>query len=157
MAGGKGTRFTPLKPLVEVCGYPSYYHVMRTAKNFAEDIYLAVTVFSPLIYSDFPKVITSGKGYENDIYEAVKKVGIPVLVFPSDTPIIPLESVELLLKECKADICSLVNFGDYVGISLWRGYNTSNFQDIEYSGSKIFNINTYQDYVIVKYLCVEGV
>lgn len=92
-----------------------------------------------------------------DVYEAVKKVGIPTLVFPADTPIIPIDAVEILISSCGADICSLENQGEYVGISLWRGFNMSNYQDVEYFSSKIYNMNTYEDYVRVNYLCRLGV
>ena len=155
MAGGKGTRFTPLKPLVEICGYPSYYHVYKTARNFAEEVYLAITVKSPLIFSTFPKVITSGLGYEDDVVEAVRKVGVPTLVFPSDTPFIPLDAVETLISECKADVCSLLNFNEFVGISLWKGLSLNNYQTVKYDKHKIYNVNTYEDYVKVNYLCNE--
>ncbi|MEJ2777520.1 NTP transferase domain-containing protein [Stygiolobus sp. RP850M] len=157
MAGGKGTRFTPLKPLVEVCGLPSYYRVYQVARMFAEEVFLAITNSSPLIFSALSKIITEGRGYEMDVYEAVKTVGVPTLVFPADTPIIPIDAVEILISSCEADICSLKNHGDYVGISLWRGFNTSNYQDVEYSSSKIYNVNTYEDYVRVNYLCRIGV
>lgn len=151
MAGGKGTRLSPLKPLIDICGYPMYYWVYRTALKFTSDIYLAITLQSPLIFSSFNKIITDGKGYEEDVIKVVKQVGFPTLVLPSDTPFIPEESIQELFS-CKKSICSLVTKSGYIGISLWNELNLDSYQDVYFEG-EIINVNTIKDYLNVKNLC----
>ncbi|MFP3260520.1 MAG: NTP transferase domain-containing protein [Sulfolobus sp.] len=154
MAGGKGSRFTPLKPLVEVCGYPMFYHVYRRVREIAEDVYIAITPSSPLVFSSLPKIITKGLGYEEDVVEAVSKVGFPVLVLPSDTPLIPKGVLEYLITHCRSSICNLVGINGYVGISLWNSLNFNDYEDVNVN-YHIYNVNKFEDYIKVKNLCYE--
>ena len=153
MAGGKGTRFTPLKPLAEVCGYPLFYYPYRLAREFAEEVYIAVTSFSPLLLLDLPKVVTSGRGYEWDVVEAVRKVGLPVLVLPADS-LVPRRAVENLVSYCRSSICTLKSRGEYTGVSLWNSLDLDNYSDLEVE-CEIINVNTLQDYLTAKYKCHE--
>jgi GTP:adenosylcobinamide-phosphate guanylyltransferase len=155
MAGGRGTRFTPLKPLAEVCGFPLYYFSYRLAKEFAEEVYLAVTPWSPLLLSDLPKVITSGRGYENDVLEAVRAVGYPSLVLPADS-LVKKASVEALVRQCKSAVCSLTYKGEFVGVSLWNWDDLNDYSSIE-SPEPVLNVNTLADYALAKNKCNEFV
>lgn len=151
MAGGKGTRLSPLKPLIDLCGYPMFYWVYRSLLNFTDEIYLAITRYNPLIFSSFKKVITDGKGYENDVIQAIGKVGLPVIVVPADTPFIPEEAIYKLYS-CKKSICTLVTKSGFVGISLWNEMKLNDYENIYYEG-EIINVNTLSDYITVKNLC----
>ncbi|BFH73679.1 NTP transferase domain-containing protein [Sulfurisphaera javensis] len=151
MAGGKGTRLSPFKPLLDLCGYPMYYWVYRNLLNFTNEIYLAITPYSPLIFSEFRKVITEGKGYEYDVIEAIKKVGFPVIIVPSDTPFIPEEAMYKLFN-CEKPICSLLTKSGYVGISLWKEFKFNEYENV-YFEKEIINVNTLSDYLNVKNLC----
>ncbi|AHC50887.1 GTP:adenosylcobinamide-phosphate guanylyltransferase [Sulfolobus acidocaldarius SUSAZ] len=152
MAGGKGSRISPYKPILEICGYPMYYWVYRSLREFAEEIYLAITPWSSLIFSEIPKVITYGNGYENDVIEAVRQVGFPVIVSPSDTPLIPKHVFMKLISDCRAQICSIKDVKDYVGISLWKSLKLNEYQDILVE-EEILNVNTPEDYRKVKNIC----
>ncbi|MGC9105373.1 MAG: NTP transferase domain-containing protein [Thermoprotei archaeon] len=155
MAGGRGTRFTPLKPLAEVCGFPLFYFSYRLARDFAEEVYLAVTPWSPLLMSGLPKVITPGKGYESDVLEAVRAVGYPSLVLPADS-LVKRASVEALVRQCESAICSLTYRGEFVGVSLWRGEDLSDYSSVE-SPEPVLNVNTFADYALAKNKCMEFV
>lgn len=151
MAGGKGSRFTPLKPLVEVCGVPLFWHSYSLARLFAEEVYLAVVPDSVMLFLDLPKVLTSGRGYEADVVEAVRKVGLPALVLPADV-VTSKEAIEALLDRCDADICSLTYRGQFTGVSLWRGEDFQNYSSIE-SPVPVLNVNTFQDYLLAREAC----
>ena len=153
MAGGKGTRLSPFKPILDICGYPMFYWVYRTLLNFTKEIYLAITPSSPLVFADFKKIITEGKGYEYDVITVIRKTGFPTLIVPSDTPFIPREAI-LSLFSCKRSICSLVTKGGFVGISLWNRLNLQDYENVYYDG-EIINVNTFSDYVTVKNLCKD--
>ena len=153
MAGGKGTRISPFKPILDLCGYPMFYWVYKTLLNFTSEIYLAITSSSPLIFSDFKKIITEGKGYEFDVVSVVKMVGFPTLVVPSDTPFIPSEAI-LSLLSCEKSICSLVTKDGFVGISLWNGLDFKDYENVYFEG-EILNVNTFNDYIKAKNLCKE--
>lgn len=151
MAGGKGTRLSPLKPILDLCGYPMYFWVYRTLLNFTREIYLAITPSSPLIFSEFNKIVTEGKGYEVDIITVLKKVGFPTLIVPSDTPFIPEDAIYSLLQ-CDKAVCSLVTKSGFVGISLWNNMNFEDYKNVYYY-KDIMNVNTIAEYIAVKNLC----
>lgn len=153
MAGGKGTRLSPLKPILDLCGYPMFYWVYKTLTNFTREIYLAITPSSPLVFIDFKKILTEGKGYEYDVVSVLRKSGFPTLIVPSDTPFIPEEAV-LSLFSCKKSICSLVTKNGFVGISLWNRLDFEDYENVYYDG-EIINVNTFSDYITVKNLCRE--
>ena len=153
MAGGKGTRFTPLKPLVEVCGYPLFYFAYRLARELAEEVYIAVAPSSPLLFLDLPKIVTSGRGYEWDVVEAVRVGGTPTLVLPADS-LIPRHAVGALMSSCKSSICTLKFRGEYTGVSLWNSLDLGDYADVE-SAFPTVNVNTLQDYLTAKNKCRE--
>ena len=153
MAGGKGTRLSPLKPILDICGYPMFFWVYKTLLNFTREIYLAITPTSPLIFTCFKKIITEGKGYEYDVVAVIRKLGFPTLIVPSDTPFIPKEAI-LSLFSCKKSICSLVARNGFVGISLWNKLDLKDYENVYYDGD-IINVNTFNDYNAAKNLCKD--
>jgi GTP:adenosylcobinamide-phosphate guanylyltransferase len=159
MAGGKGSRLSPRKPLLVVCGTPMIVRVYCAARKISEQIYI-VTVKNHIIEKElreyFSNIIyTSGKGYENDILEAVKMVGFPVLVLPSDLPFLKIDDIKPIFN-CKSSICTLLSRGKFVGISLWNSDNPSDFSSIE-SNRDIMNVNTEEDLSKANKLCNENI
>ncbi|NON62902.1 NTP transferase domain-containing protein [Acidianus sp. RZ1] len=155
MAGGKGTRLSPMKPFLEVCGKPMIQRVYDIAHKFAETVFIATVPSNP-VYIEIVKtfnnvILTSGKGYEFDVIEAINRVGFPVLVFPSDTPFIPDRAIYTLLA-CQRDICTLFSRGKYVGISFWRKFG-DDYEDvvIDY---EISNVNTKEDLEKINKSCI---
>ncbi|AWR95872.1 NTP transferase domain-containing protein [Acidianus brierleyi] len=159
MAGGKGSRLSPRKPLLEVCSIPMIARVYNVAEKISTDIYIA-TIKNHVIEKElilrFPNIIyTSGKGYENDVLEAVTTIGFPVLVLPSDIPFLKIDYVKPLFT-CKSSICTLLSRGKFVGISLWNSDNLNDFSSIE-SNVDIINVNTKEDLSIANKLCYENI
>lgn len=159
MAGGKGSRLSPRKPLLEVCGVPMIVRVYNVAKKISVDVYIATVknhIIEKELKSYFSKIIyTSGKGYENDVLEAIKIVGFPVLVLPSDIPFLKINYIKPLFN-CKSSICSLLSRGKFIGISLWNSDNLNDFSSIE-SNADIMNVNTKEDLSIANKLCYENI
>ncbi|WP_240931284.1 NTP transferase domain-containing protein [Acidianus sulfidivorans] len=164
MAGGKGSRLSNCyKPLFEVCGKPMILWVYDTLLQITDkrNIYVATLVYHrtlPIIYKlfDYSKIIfTRGLGYEYDIMEAVKKVGFPVLIVPSDTPFISKEDLLKLISSCDSAICNLLSNSGYIGISFWKSSNINDYSNIE-SRKEIINVNTREDLVNVTNKCKEG-
>ncbi len=161
MAGGKGSRLSPMKPVLEVCGKPMILWIYEFSKQFSDKIFIATVKGHPtlpVLKGIFPTssiIFTEGKGYEFDVVDAVKSVGFPCLVLPSDTPFIPKKAVEILLNECESSICTLLSKGKFVGISLWRSMDTSSFSSIDTS-YEIANVNTNKDLLKINEECREG-
>jgi adenosylcobinamide-phosphate guanylyltransferase len=97
MAGGMGKRMelTVEKPLVQFMGKPLIERVVR-ALNSARQISEFYIVTSPntpeteakCLKDGLPVVRTDGKGYHNDLVQAITKADLlsPVLIIPSDLP-----------------------------------------------------------------------
>ncbi|WP_238027501.1 MULTISPECIES: NTP transferase domain-containing protein [Metallosphaera] len=157
MAGGKGSRLSPLKPVMEVCGKPMIQWVVELALKYSGDVYIATVRGHPAEdrLSKIRKLLyTSGRGYENDVVEAVSSVKLPALVLPSDVPFLEEDAVELLLRECDSSICTLLTQGDFVGVSLWKSLNLQDYQSINYP-RRIMNVNTWNDLTEINKLCHE--
>lgn len=161
MAGGKGSRLSPIKPVIEVCGKPMILWIYEFSKQFTDRIFIATVKDHPAlpklkeIISTNNIIFTEGKGYEFDVIEAVEKVGLPCLVFPSDTPFIPKGAIEKLINECETSICTLLSKGEFVGISLWNSLDTSSFSSIN-TDYEIDNVNTNKDLLKINEKCSEG-
>ncbi len=156
MAGGKGTRLSPEKPLLEVCGTPMILLVYNFAKSITDEVYVATVVghvVEKRMGGLFKLVYTDGKGYEEDVVQAVRKVGFPALVLPSDTPSLSWEDVEPLFN-CRSSVCTLVSRGKFVGISLWRSDNLNDYYSVEVE-REILNVNTPEDFTKANILCRE--
>lgn len=156
MAGGKGSRFTPLKPLLEVCGKPMILRVYEVLASFAEEVFVATVKGHPAeagLLSLFPKVVyTSGRGYENDVLEVVNMVGVPLIVSSADLPFLPGDALSLLLHSCSVSICSLLDRSGFVGVSVWRDLSLENYDSVRYPG-ELVNVNTRVDYEKANKLC----
>jgi adenosylcobinamide-phosphate guanylyltransferase len=97
MAGGKGTRLgRGEKPLLSVAGTPMIKRVLIALQRaHLGPIYVAVTDQTPktaaLMETEGVRIVqTSGKGYIEDMREAIVKIHLsePVLVISADIPLI---------------------------------------------------------------------
>ncbi|ARM74943.1 hypothetical protein B6F84_02135 [Acidianus manzaensis] len=164
MAGGKGSRLgTSYKPVINICGKPMILWIYDTIRQivYERNIYIAtlrIHNLLPILYKFFSErnfVFTSGIGYEYDILEAVRRVGFPVIVLPSDTPFVSLEDLLYLIFSCKSAICNLITKSKYVGISFWQSLNINDYSNIE-SRKEIINVNTEEDIITAINQCKRG-
>jgi len=99
MAGGKGTRFgdETEKPMAQFMGKPLIRRAIDATKESKKikETYVAVTVYSPKTAQEAKKesvtvIETDGKGYHEDLQQAVKEVNLlcPVLIISSDLPLL---------------------------------------------------------------------
>jgi adenosylcobinamide-phosphate guanylyltransferase len=112
MAGGKGTRFggDTEKPMAMFQGKPLIRRVIEAAKESKNisDVYVAVTSYSPKTAQEAKKaevkvVETDGKGYHEDLQQAVKEGNIagPVLIVSSDLPLLTGEFLDEIIDKYK--------------------------------------------------------
>lgn len=109
MAGGKATRMhcEIEKPMLRVADRPMITYVIETLKrsNFIERIIVAVTSRTPetascIIRLGVEIIQTSGNGYESDMKQAVKTLGLgDVLVVSADLPFLSLRIVDESISE----------------------------------------------------------
>jgi len=151
MVGGLGSRLSPKKPLLEVCGKPMALRVAEAAEGFGQLI-LAAVKGRPGETLPGLKIYTSGEGYEADVVEAVTKVGAPALVLPCDVPFLRRDHLDILVKCCDKDLCNLLSRGKFIGVSLWRAENPRNYKDVE-SGEEILNVNNEDDLRKAREMC----
>jgi adenosylcobinamide-phosphate guanylyltransferase len=97
MAGGMGKRMelTVEKPLVQFMGKPLIERVVRALKSAMQisEFYIVTSPNTPeteakCLKDGLPVVRTDGKGYHNDLVQAITKADLlsPVLIIPSDLP-----------------------------------------------------------------------
>jgi adenosylcobinamide-phosphate guanylyltransferase len=97
MAGGMGKRMelTVEKPLVQFMGKPLIERVVRALKSARQisEFYIVTSPNTPeteakCLKDGLPVVRTDGKGYHNDLVQAITKADLlsPVLIIPSDLP-----------------------------------------------------------------------
>jgi len=102
MAGGSGTRLSnPNKPLIEVCGKPMIMRVIEAVEDLGT-VYVVTTIKHSSIIEfarshGYKTLITSGKGYPEDLLEAINKVGVPTLIVPADMPFLSGQLVRKFL------------------------------------------------------------
>jgi adenosylcobinamide-phosphate guanylyltransferase len=97
MAGGMGKRMrlTAEKPLVWFMGKPLIERVVEAVKSASKisEFYIVTSPNTPeteakCLIEGLPVVRTDGKGYHNDLVQAITKANLlsPVLIIPSDLP-----------------------------------------------------------------------
>lgn len=145
MAGGKGSRLSPEKPIIEVCGRPLIMHVIEVASRICDRIVVATVKGHP-VHRVIPEnllIYTSGRGYEEDIIEALLRVGLPTLVLPADLFGLTEETLKSLIENCTTCICNLTQQGEFLGVSFWRCEDRESFSDLDL-GQGIVNVNMPQ-------------
>jgi adenosylcobinamide-phosphate guanylyltransferase len=99
MAGGKGTRFggDTEKPMAQFMGKPLIRRVIEATKESERitETYVTVTSYSPKTAQEAKKasvkvIETNGKGYHEDIQQAIKDANLscPVLLISADLPLL---------------------------------------------------------------------
>ena len=110
MAGGKGTRFggDTEKPMAMFDGKPLIRRVIEAAKESEriKEIYVAVTSYSPKTAQEAKKatvkvIETKGRGYHEDVQQAVKDANIrsPVLIVSADLPLLTGDFLDEIIEE----------------------------------------------------------
>ncbi len=170
MAGGVGSRFGgPHKLVAEVCGERLIERVVRIASSIGEPI----VVVSPHtkkylegICARHRCIETRGAGYPEDLYEALSKVGRPVLILPGDMPFISadilvdfvrraLKATEPIatMRVCRNNVC------EAIGVSFAKATGWG-WVDIDYIYSpELMDIDTLEDLLRAEEICgsmVEG-
>lgn len=111
MAGGKGTRFGGdiEKPMAQFMDKPLIRRVIEATKESEKitETYVAVTAYSPKTAQEAKKaavnvIETDGKGYHEDVQQAVQKANIsccPVLIVSADLPLINGEFLDEIISK----------------------------------------------------------
>ena len=145
MAGGKSQRFgkNTEKPTVKLGGKSFIQRVVEAAEAAEKiaEVYVAVTKFNLQTAKEAAKttakvVITDGKGYHNDLQQAIKKAKLngPVLVISSDLPLLTEKFLdEVISRYEKAGKSALVVL---VPIEACGKYSVSPTSFYEYKGKE---------------------
>ncbi|GAB6148604.1 NTP transferase domain-containing protein [Stetteria hydrogenophila] len=157
MAGGRASRLGgAVKPLIEVCGEPMVFRVLRAAGVVCRRIILAYSPhtrdLAPLCSSTaFPGVEClegSGEGYVSDLRDALALAGTPVLVLPADMPHLTWEVLEDFLVKAMAapgDVVNLVTSRGPTGVALFKRRGGA-WWDVEYPPSPaLIDVDTPRD------------
>jgi len=166
MAGGRGTRLGGVcKPMLEVCGEPMIARIISAVRSFVECIVLAISGWTRRCLEDLCRdplvecIETSGRGYVEDLATMLSSLRKPLLVLPSDTPLLREEHIETLLLEAqraeRACVVTLEGPRGPVGISLFRCEGGS-WASIRIDDPLLVNVNTVGDLELVERLCIEG-
>ncbi|MCY0860169.1 MAG: NTP transferase domain-containing protein [Sulfolobaceae archaeon] len=162
MSGGKGSRFNQDKPLANVCDSKNLINLITISKHLTNRVYVATTYSHPVtrflkaLNPDVQLIYTRGEGYEKDILEVVNILKVPILILPADIYLNSEILLQYLILSCTSDICNLVFNDNYVGISFWKGYNYSNYENI---GIKIYPLtfNNFEEYIKVAETCKKQI
>jgi len=143
MAGGKGKRMelTVEKPLLPFMGKPLIEHAVNAARS-ARKVSKFFVVTSPntpdteakCISDGLPIINTNGRGYHDDLRQAILKAHLPcpVLVIPSDLPTLTGEFIDKVVSvfaKCKKDALAV-----FVPIKAREELNLSVSSTDEYNG-----------------------
>lgn len=165
MAGGRGERLGGvIKPLTEICGRPMIQRMLDVAKALG-NVYLALSKYTIALMSlcnTYRCILTEGRGYPEDLAEALRDLKKPVLILPTDTPFISVDLLKIFvekalsidanivtLRRCRNSVC------EPFGISLFKhdGDDWANV-DIPYS-YEVMDIDTIEDLRRAEDLCVS--
>ena len=143
MAGGKGKRMelTVEKPLLPFMGKPLIEYAVDAARS-ARQVSKFFVVTSPntpdteakCISDGLPIINTNGRGYHDDLRQAILKAHLPfpVLVIPSDLPALTGEFIDRVVSvfaKCKKDALAV-----FVPIKAREELNLSVSSTDEYNG-----------------------
>ncbi len=163
MAGGLGTRMgNPEKALIMVDESPLIQGVIAFGLSVTPDLRVCCSVNTPELcaYCDrkgLKYIRSGGRGYEQDIVECLRAVHkFPVLVLPGD---VFLHGTEILREAVRYafslddDVISILQLGEYTGISVFRRQPTSppgTYSSLEIPVRFCVNINKPSDLSILK-------
>lgn len=170
MAGGMGRRFGgPWKPFAMLCGSRIVERIARLASAFGR-VYIAITpatrIYAGELCREYRCIETRGAGYPEDLLEALRIIGTPALILPSDMPFISSRRLSdfieralasgypvATMRSCRDDAC------EPLGVSLMREPGGS-WVDIDYQYDiDLMDIDTREDLEEARRICesmVEG-
>ena len=136
MAGGKATRMNCEieKPMLRIGDRPMIAYVIEALRSsiLIERIIVAVTADTPTTANSVLKfgmeiIETGGRGYERDLREAVKRLGLgDVLVVSADLPFLNLkivdESIQEYLAREKPSLMVATPVESYYGLGVKPSY-----------------------------------
>jgi GTP:adenosylcobinamide-phosphate guanylyltransferase len=167
MAGGKGERFGgPHKPLAKLCGKPMIEWVVEKALKISKHVFIAASDRSISICKLFQKnplvicIGTSGDGYVTDLSLLLSILPKPLLVLPSDTPLIPINILLDFINKgmrSSSDIVELAvrknNVDELIGISLFHNESGSEEKIIYPYSIQLVDIDTYEEFKNAEKYC----
>lgn len=107
MAGGRGTRMGKIeKPLLRIAGKPMIQYVTEAlmGSEFIDRIIVAVTPSTPrtaqkAVELGLEITVTHGQGYESDMKEAIKALGLEdVVIVSADLPFLTSDLLDEAIK-----------------------------------------------------------
>lgn len=167
MAGGLGRRFGGShKPLARVCGKPMIVWVVEKACTVCSHVVVAVASHTRRICSllrGFPRVEcveTSGVDYVVDLSLALSMLPKPVLVLPSDVPLLPVEALREFVEyglRSDADIVELVveerGSRELIGVSIFHRESGREEQIVYPWSPALKDIDTVEELEHAESLC----
>jgi GTP:adenosylcobinamide-phosphate guanylyltransferase len=170
MAGGKGERFGgPHKPLAKLCNKTMIEWVVEKALKVSKHVFIAVsnrTLNICRLFQGNPLVVcigTSGEGYVTDLSLLLSMLPKPLLVLPSDTPLIPVDILLDFINKgirSSSDIVELVirknDTDELVGISLFHSESGSEEKIIYPYSIQLVDIDTYEELKNAEEYCKDS-
>ncbi len=170
MAGGRGLRFGGVvKPLIKLCGKPLIDWVIRNVLGVAEYVVVAASPITEAVCRHVRSfwgpsvecVELPGSGYSIDVWMAARMVNPPVLITPSDTPLMDSSVLRGFIDEamrCEGDVVTLEVRGyGPLGVSLIKGYGWSWSSVMVNPSPNLLNVNTFDDLRSAEVIaCREG-
>jgi len=164
MAGGRATRMGGVaKPLLDVCGKPVVYWVVRALWGLCRRVVVvyskATQAVGELCRGPLGPVecIEGVGGYVEDLRLSLNLASPPILVVPADTPFIDRNILEFFVTRALLAPEPVVNLVDVergaVGVTLFKDRGGP-WTDVTIRGGyKLLDINTWQDYEEAVRLC----
>ncbi|MCL4350204.1 MAG: NTP transferase domain-containing protein [Candidatus Thermoplasmatota archaeon] len=162
MAGGTGSRMDfPDKGILMVKGKTLIDRNVDLLSQYTENAFIATTkstvITKEYYYGKFPVLETEGRGYSEDLSDALSKIGTyPILVVPSDLYIYHPEVVNRFMKEAlyrKKGVVSMLIGGIFSGFSLYfskpQDVDEDHFYYINFTERDACNVNTRVDYYLL--------
>jgi len=164
MAGGRATRMGGVaKPLLEICGKPMVYWVVRALWSLCRRIIIvyskATQGVGELCRGPLGPVecIEGVGGYVEDLRLSLNLASPPILVVPADTPFIDRNILEFFVTRALLAPEPVVNLVDVergaVGVTLFKDRGGPWADVAVRGGYKLLDIDTWRDYEEAVRLC----
>jgi adenosylcobinamide-phosphate guanylyltransferase len=160
MAGGKGTRIgNSEKYLLEFGGKTIIETLLEATMQMVDVVYLSTVpgrkvLMDICVRLNVITLIGRGASYVDDLVSAVRSIGrFPLLVIPGDIVLLNKHFLHQFIEIAKESEKALVNLyanGELSGISLIKRRPVDSeelpYEDINFQGSNLINVNTWKDY-----------
>lgn len=166
MAGGRATRMGGIaKPLLEVCGKPMLYHVVKVLWGLCRRV-IVVYSKATMAVRDLcrgplgPVECVEGVGeYVEDLKLALNLASTPVLVAPADTPFIDVPLLSEFVARALLTPEPVVNLVDVergpVGVTLFKDRGGPWADVAVKGGPRLLDVDTWDDYMEAVRLCED--